>query len=119
VAFRFQDKPYDFSSLMGSLPGGQIHVSLANVVASAHTRTVQPPGAERPAPRREDLAPVVGHGPSGPWLRTIRAATKGTVAETPLSEWRPDQHQHLSCKNGHHSYYVTPSVFRYTSFRTS
>jgi hypothetical protein len=118
VACRSQDKPYDFSSLTGPSGGSDTRVVDECCCLCAHTDRLAL-GAERLARRREDLATAAGRRPSSPRLRTVCAATEGTATETPISDWLPDQHQHLSCKNGHHSYFVTPFVFRYTTFRTS
>jgi hypothetical protein len=43
---------------------------------------------DRLAWRKEDSTPVVGHGPSDPRLRTVRATAEGTAVGTLRGDWR-------------------------------
>jgi hypothetical protein len=69
-------------------------VLLVNSVASAHTRIVRLPGAERPARQAETLALAPGRGLSGPRPQTVCASAESTVAGTHRSDWRLDRRQH-------------------------
>jgi hypothetical protein len=70
-------------------------VQLANSVASAHARTVRPPGVDRPARQAETLALAPGRGPSSSRARTVHTSTESTTTCTHRSDWRPDQHHQL------------------------
>jgi hypothetical protein len=87
---------------------------LANFVASAHARTVPPPGVERSARPVETLASTPGRGPpaldrrlsgssgrnpslytrsrtTGHPLWTVCASVESTAAGTHYSDWCPDR----------------------------
>jgi hypothetical protein len=59
---------------------------MANAATSVHTRTVRPPGADRPSQHKEYFAPTIGRGPSDPRTRTVRVAAESTAADTPRSD---------------------------------
>jgi hypothetical protein len=72
----------------------EIQVLLANSVASAHARTVQPPDPAHPTCQAGTLASVPCHGPFGPQSWTVRTSAESTVIDTHCSDWCPDRRQH-------------------------
>jgi hypothetical protein len=81
-------------------PGSDILVLLVNVAAPTHARTVRPLDVNCSTSPQGRPASMSGHGPFDPKLRTVRAAAESTIADTPCSDWCPDQHQHtfITCQ---------------------